>query len=123
MGPVRNAVVNALKSFDFEERRSVVKAIKFQDIAVHLTPEDAKYVAFHLAQSLALIEGKELFTKKSIVAEYPKIRPYIYLEQSSFQQDDLIELSRLRDAFINAIAPARTSRKGNYHLFFLSGPC
>lgn len=40
--------------------------------------DDYKYVAFQLAQAIALIEGREVYSKKEVVEMFPVLHPFIY---------------------------------------------
>jgi hypothetical protein len=44
--------------------------------------EDLKYVAFQLGQTLSLMDGIELYTKKSISALYPDLEPFMTRSES-----------------------------------------
>lgn len=44
-------------------------------------PDCQKMIAFQLGQSLALIEGKELYTKSDISAYFPRLRGYLLREE------------------------------------------
>jgi len=52
--------------------------LNFSSIEIKNSQEDLyKIIAFQIGQSLALLEGKELYTKQELTEEYPKLSPYI----------------------------------------------
>lgn len=42
-----------------------------------LTPSQYKTVAFHFAQLIGLMNGKEFFTKADLMAAFPDIAPFL----------------------------------------------
>lgn len=44
-------------------------------------PDTWKLIAFQCGQSLALVEGKELYTKGSVATRYPALEPYLYRKE------------------------------------------
>jgi hypothetical protein len=113
----RDNVTKALRAFDFETRRQVVSQIDFTKIDAHLTDDDVKYCAFRLGQTLALIEGKEVYTKETVVSTYPKLRPHIYRDKTVSRSDLLDVLNEYTRMFLDAIADVKADKRGSLHLF------
>lgn len=78
----RTQVKEALKSPSWAHKLTTLSSIPFQEITDFGSKgnkEDIlKVFAFQLGQSLALVEGVELFTKSSVAAYYPALQPYLY---------------------------------------------
>lgn len=78
----RKACLDALWSWNFERNLSAIHGAckaSFDQI----DKESAKYITFHFAQSYALSQGVESYSKKSLVGLLPQIRSIIYFEGES----------------------------------------
>lgn len=52
--------------------------LDFSSIKIKNSQEDIyKIIAFQIGQSLALLEGKEIYTKQELTEEFPKLSPYM----------------------------------------------
>ncbi|MFN8575884.1 MAG: hypothetical protein U0354_03425 [Candidatus Sericytochromatia bacterium] len=83
----RNYVKRALNNNDFSEKIKALEIINFNKLPIgneknELSLDTLKGIAFQLSQTLALINGKELYTKKSLVLEYPELEPLIYRKEN-----------------------------------------
>lgn len=81
----REQVKAALKSSDWAQKVRTLNSINFlkiKDYGKAPLAEVYKVFAFQLGQINALIyEGKELYTKSAVAAEFPELRPFLYREQ------------------------------------------
>ncbi|KAG2394233.1 hypothetical protein C9374_003997 [Naegleria lovaniensis] len=93
---VRNESILALKSFDVTSRMQMLKNLDFTKIVKHLKTEDLKYLAFRLSQTVALVEGLELYTKKEMVEYDKNLKNVIY----RFEGVEHIEEEKLRTAVL-----------------------
>lgn len=110
---LRESYLSALDSNDFERRRDALAATNFSTTGPLLAPDEIKYAAFHLSQSLALMKGRELFTKKSLCAAFDnKINHLLYpLEKTElYSSQDFLALEMLKREFVEATRRARCSR-------------
>lgn len=58
---------------------SRMEEIDFSVLNKNMTDEDIKKViAFQTGQTLALLNGRELYTKREIADEYPELEPFLY---------------------------------------------
>lgn len=92
-----------------------------------LDVEELKYVAFQFGQTLALVEGRELYTKRTVYEHFPPLGPFIYREATG----NLAVLNEFRDRlikariiiaeyssdFLQALREVSTEKKGEYTLF------
>jgi hypothetical protein len=63
---------------------SRMEEIDFSTLNKNMTAEDIKkIIAFQTGQTLALINGRELFTKREVADEYPELEPYLYRQKDS----------------------------------------
>jgi len=118
---VREVVVHALESFDFQQRRKALNNISLQSLASDITSEDVKYIAFQLGQTLALINGEEIFTKRALVSAFPTLQKFIYPESYSFSSTELQQLDDLKSRFCSALEGVITIKKGSIHYFYCTG--
>ncbi|KAF0982296.1 hypothetical protein FDP41_011226 [Naegleria fowleri] len=93
---VRSESILALKSFDLTSRMQMLKNLDFTKIVNKLEKEDLKYLAFRLSQTVALVEGFELYTKKEIVEYDRNLKNVIY----RFEGIEKLEDEKLRSAQI-----------------------
>jgi hypothetical protein len=80
-------ISKAYKNGNWSERVSLLHLLKFdqpyyndeqRSLGMH------KSIAFDVAQTLLLIKGKEVYTKKEIIQEFPELEPIIYRRQIDF---------------------------------------
>jgi hypothetical protein len=84
--------INALYSLDITKITDLVnKNVSWEDFI--------KVYAFQLGQTLALIEGIELYTKEDIIEYYPDLKPYILRDISI----DLYILEKYRIIFLDKV--------------------
>lgn len=75
----------------FETRIELMKTldlskIEFDSLYANMSGADIKkLIAFQIGQTLALIDGVELFTKREIGERYCDLRPYLYREDCSVE--------------------------------------
>lgn len=90
----------------------------FKELKEH-SIEDHKSSAFQLAQTIALIEGKEIFTKKVACAQYPDLTPFIYREQT--QIPHLLHLlNTYKDILLHKLEHLQLVESGTLNLFYVS---
>jgi hypothetical protein len=99
MEECRKDCIAALSSWSFDRYMDTVHrhCTKFFS---KLTRGAAKYVTFHLAQSYALSIGFEVFTKSSLTALFPSIKPLIYYQGQEEEPVDtsLVVIMRLLES-------------------------
>jgi hypothetical protein len=79
-----------------------------------LDAEDGKFLAFQLGQTLGLIHGKELYTKKQIGEAFPSLQPFLERNASPSDRDALNELkAKLIESFEGIVLKS----KGNFVMF------
>ena len=77
----RPQVKQALKSHSWDEKLTTLKKIDYNNVTDFKkdTRENVfKIFAFQLGQTLALLDGIELFTKSDIANHFPTLQPYLY---------------------------------------------
>lgn len=79
----------ALETIDFSQE---LKEIKYPLKDIYKT------LAFQMGQALALLDGKECYTKESIVELYPELNPFLRREDCN-----LGELEKFKSRFISAV--------------------
>ena len=89
----RSEVVEALRRNDVAAGVRALRGIRFADCADSLRLDLRKVVAFQLAQTLALTQGLQLYTKGELCEFAPRIRPLLYREEASADLSALDELS------------------------------
>jgi hypothetical protein len=109
---VRDAVVKALRGYDFDSRRACLKSINYETLAGQLNPDDIKFCAFRLGQTLGLVQGKELFTKQEISEYYPDLRALLYRESQ-----DLKIIERYKNMFLEAMSRVKVVKSKALHMF------
>lgn len=62
-----------------------LSAVRFEQSDDGLPTELRKLFAFQLGQSIGLHQGRELYTKADISAEFPNLRPYLYREDAPIE--------------------------------------
>lgn len=97
--PHRAAVKAALSSLDLPQRIQALQAIDLTSLS--LSPDTYKSIAFQVAQSLALMDNHELYTKQEIAQHYPHLRPLLY--RASEPQAALHHLNDLRDHWLHRL--------------------
>lgn len=90
-GNARALVEPVIKSVVFSPRIAVLKKIEFQSLEFTLRTRDRlediwKQVAFQMGQTLALVEGVELFSKHDCVTRYPVLEPLIYRKEATCER-------------------------------------
>lgn len=80
--------------------------------------DDWKYIAFHLSQTLALIGGKQVFTKADLVTQFPQLRSFLYREKDTNSPSELKPLDELLKRFLSEIGRVKFSKSGDLTLFY-----
>ena len=110
---VRNTIKKALKTNTLSERLKIFMHIPFgtfvfypkekdqTDEDVHKTHMDIyKTVAFQMAQTSALMDGNEIYSKEEVVEFYPKLKNFMFRTPDTL---DFLSLIFFRDAFVAKI--------------------
>eukprot|EP01127_Copromyxa_protea_P022022 TRINITY_DN772_c0_g1_i3.p1 TRINITY_DN772_c0_g1~~TRINITY_DN772_c0_g1_i3.p1 ORF type:complete len:176 (+),score=7.23 TRINITY_DN772_c0_g1_i3:330-857(+) len=116
---IRPLIVSALQSFDLNLRRKVIQNLSFSSLVSHLDVDDWKFIAFHLGQTVALIQGRELFSKKSLSEYLPSLKPFLYREYQQFTRDNVRPLESIKEEFVRLVEHAKFVKKGDYSLFYV----
>lgn len=94
----RTEIKAALRSHDQSQRIRILRQIDF--VTLELDREQRKAIAFHLGQTLALLEGEECYTKSQVSARTPDLAPMIQREAES----DLAQLNIHRDTMLRELS-------------------
>lgn len=105
----RVAAKDALKSNNLAKRHEVLAGIDFTQL--ELTTDRLKSIAFQLAQTNALIDGIELYSKAELQAHAPTLAPFIARRPGT-----LGALNDARDEFLAKLAGVYVRQKGNLNL-------
>lgn len=74
--------------------------IDFAKLNPKMSREDIlKVIAFQMGQTMALIHGAELYTKKEIALYYPILKPFLYRDKNS----DISELENFKRCFLDHV--------------------
>jgi hypothetical protein len=106
----RATVKSALKSLNQYQRQVALQEINFGEL--ELSVDAWKSIAFQLAQTLALIDGHELYTKQELRDACPPLADMIDRRPSSRSH-----LNEQRDLFLEKINGVYVRQKGNMNLF------
>jgi hypothetical protein len=112
---IREGIVSAIKSFDFETRKNMVQKIDFTKH--ELDVDTIKTLAFRFSQTLALIHGHECFTKDVTIEQYPLIKPLLYRETPQDPITHLKLLNEFRDMFLDCIRGVSIEIAGDLHMY------
>eukprot|EP01124_Arcella_intermedia_P013886 TRINITY_DN20264_c0_g1_i1.p1 TRINITY_DN20264_c0_g1~~TRINITY_DN20264_c0_g1_i1.p1 ORF type:complete len:571 (-),score=143.74 TRINITY_DN20264_c0_g1_i1:18-1493(-) len=112
----KDAIKAALKSGHFGHRKKVVLSMDFTTI-LDLRTDDYKFVAFQFGQTLALIDGIEIYTKKKMVEQYPTLEPFIYRNRELILQNLKI-LNNYRDMIADRISSLQFKQKQDLCIFY-----
>jgi len=128
----------ALKEHDLMRQEEVLRKIDFVALKDKYEVDEYKFFAFQFGQALALIEGKDLYTKRDIAEYvlsffksnsfplilnlfrfYPDLEPFIYRKAGQiFLEENLKKLNARKDEFIREIEDVNIERHGG--LYFLT---
>lgn len=108
----RTEIKKALQS-NWSKRLEVVEEIDFRTLSSEEFVKESKenvikLIAFQLGQTMALLNGNELYTKKSIASIYPELRPYLYRKEDSF-----LELEEFKRKFLEKMKEFKIKETGN----------
>ena len=101
----REIVKPALTSLNFARRKEALAQIDFAKL--DLTADSAKSIAFQLGQTIALIDGHELYTKAEIAAYCPALADTLYRRRSDRQV-----LNEHRDRLLEQLYGVYVRQKG-----------
>lgn len=112
----RPIIKSALTSLNFARRKEVLAEIDFSSLVI---PADAgKAVAFQLGQTISLIDGQELYTKRDIAAHCPDLEKPLYRERLDTEM-----LNHYRDRLLEQLYGVYVRQKGSLNLFcYENGP-
>lgn len=105
---VRHLIEPVLKNVAFSGRLAAISQLKFEDIKIILRSRDTleniwKGIAFQMGQTLALVEGDEIFGKRRCAERFPVLESFLYRKEIT--PDRLCELTKFKDEnFVPAIA-------------------
>ena len=113
----RPQIKESLKSQDYTRRKKALEEIDFRKI--ELSPDQLKLIAFQLAQTNALIQGNEFYTKQQLAEAFPELEPHLYRDTSA-ERDTL---NQQRDFLSEQTRNIYTRKDGALNLFcFQSAP-
>lgn len=107
----RTDVKAALRSGNFGFRSRCLQEIDFTKLTA-LRVDDYKFFAFQFAQSIALIQGKEEWTKRGAADRYPDLEPFLYRKEQIIQQN-LEVLNQYKALFFSLIKNIKWIQKDN----------
>jgi len=88
-----------------------------------ITRDDWKYLAFRIAQTVALVNGVELFTKSSLAEKFRDIKMFLYREKEIYEEEDLRALDDLRGNLVKLLAGCSFVMSGDLVLFSIGKFC
>lgn len=109
----RDPIIHALAENDIPN--DLLKEIDYQDFVNELTKDDLKTIAFQIIQSLALMEGREIFTKDESSSFCPDLACFVKRKEVSKLQ--LATLTEFQRKLVNCMARVTTIKKGSLALF------
>ena len=112
-GPERARIKAALRAHDQHLRLCTLAELSLA--GPHTTVDQRKSIAFQLGQSLALVHGSELYTKREIAAEFPSLRPF--LDRCEVDPEQASALEDARDDLVAALDEVYVRRQGTLNLF------
>eukprot|EP01080_Neovahlkampfia_damariscottae_P006992 gene6992-11158_t len=86
----RPEIKKALKSLNLESYISILMKIDFNQMTELLDIEDCKSLAYQLGQTLALVEGHEIFTKSEVSLYFKNLKLFIYRSKDSLEHLDIL---------------------------------
>lgn len=101
----REEIKRALKSPDWNYKLEVldsIKLIEIYDFVKDNKIETFKFLAFQIGQTLDLIYGKETFTKKDVVINYPLLNDFLYRKED-IEKQQYIEFELFYHNFIGIL--------------------
>jgi hypothetical protein len=86
----RKEIKFALKSLNLNNYINALFKIDFNGMKDLLNIEDCKSLAYQIGQTLALLEGTEIFTKKEVSNYFPSLELFIYRSKDSLDHLDVL---------------------------------
>lgn len=112
--PCREEAKRLMKDLDGHKKRVLfISKVNFHECWPALSIEVLKMVAFQLAQSLALMEGSELYTKQDTVLAFPSLHPFLYRKEHEVGSA-LSALNECRDSFVSAIQQIKVVQSSQF---------
>ena len=109
----RAEIKAALRSLDQQRRVALLAELDLS--ALELSADAWKTIAFQLAQLLALIDGRELYTKAEVARFAPALAPL--LERRPATRRDKQALGELRDRLVDGLSVAYTRCEDGLNVF------
>jgi hypothetical protein len=105
---LRPVIKPALRSSDLGEYLRVLEKVDFNEESVKnlLDVEICKMLGFQLGQTLALVEGTELYTKGQISEHWPELSPFMK-RQEELVLSSLSVLNKFNDLLVAHLKPLR----------------
>jgi hypothetical protein len=101
----RKEMKSSLSKDHLRSRVETLRTVKFEEIIfekISDTMENIwKTIAFQIGQSMALIEGIEIFDKVAILEKYPTLAKF--LRREKIDPIDLVELTKIMNIFLDKI--------------------
>ncbi|KAL9643196.1 hypothetical protein ABK040_001684 [Willaertia magna] len=117
--PYRELSVKGLNVPSFKLKKLTVEEINFKNLMKPLTIDDFKYLAFRLGQTLALIEGVELFTKSDISNYFNELKPLLYRDDNVLYEEKINILNNFKEIFIDKIKYVISNRFSHLNILYL----
>jgi len=109
----REKAIKALKANDVAQLFEFLKEVRLSEL--ELEKDTLKNLAFRIAQTLALMQAKEFYTKASLAEAFSSLAPFLKREEG-----DLKRLDEQLAELVNTIGKfVRISKKANLQLFQL----
>eukprot|EP01118_Nematostelium_gracile_P006410 TRINITY_DN2064_c0_g2_i1.p1 TRINITY_DN2064_c0_g2~~TRINITY_DN2064_c0_g2_i1.p1 ORF type:complete len:406 (+),score=99.56 TRINITY_DN2064_c0_g2_i1:90-1307(+) len=112
---VREQISNSLKSRIFQERIDALHAVNYCQNA-GMSVESKKVVAFQLGQTIALINGQQIFTKQVMYQSFPELEPILKRKELPDTETGPV-LNKYRDIFLTQISGVSFDQSGDLILF------
>lgn len=120
----RSQVKSVLRSKHFGTQLDFFTRLDFThpSIASLFTVEDCKSVAFQLAQSLLLIQGEEVYSKREISDHFPNLEPFMYRDPQVIHRLDI--LNSFRDLWTEQLKGIQVRQlEGNIDIYYYTSQC
>eukprot|EP01124_Arcella_intermedia_P019375 TRINITY_DN26689_c0_g1_i1.p1 TRINITY_DN26689_c0_g1~~TRINITY_DN26689_c0_g1_i1.p1 ORF type:complete len:596 (+),score=139.26 TRINITY_DN26689_c0_g1_i1:69-1856(+) len=117
---LRDKARAALKG-PIEDKLEFLRAVNFEEIGPQLSVENLKLIAFQLAITLGLVNGKEYYTKGSAAEAYPLLHPFLYRNEVELKKNYHL-LNGYTKELINSFQSVDIGRDGEFVFFYYNPP-
>ncbi|EFC46862.1 hypothetical protein NAEGRDRAFT_57493 [Naegleria gruberi] len=118
---VRSFCIKALNVPSFKLKRLSLAEMDFTKLTSKLHPDDLKFMAFRLGQTLALVlYGCELYSKSEISEFYPELKAHLYRDENVSYAEKLEILEKYKKIFVESISCVDSERQSFVNVLYLN---